>query len=242
MTRTRNRSNGPRGPRADSAPEPESTRDRILDAAGRQFLEHGYERTTMNRLAEAVGVSAPALYWHFKSKEQVLFAFMENALQELLTFVEAHLTATEPLAQLRQFVGSYVVFQLQNNDQQAAYGALQGYSVGQLSSALQSNERHRLTALQRRFYQRLRDILDDGNRVEVFDVQESSVTALAIITMCDYTFTWFDPAGRLDADAVARHFEQLVERMVARTGPASEATSAPGRAGASGDLQETVTP
>ena len=48
------------------------TRDRILDTALDLFIEQGYEKTSLREIAERVGVTKAALYYHFSSKEEIL--------------------------------------------------------------------------------------------------------------------------------------------------------------------------
>ena len=45
------------------------TRERILDTALDMFIERGYDKTSLREIAERVGVTKPALYYHFSSKE-----------------------------------------------------------------------------------------------------------------------------------------------------------------------------
>ena len=76
---------------ADDAPPPEfgqatktkrqttphdaaSTRERILDAALDLFLDQGYDGTSLRQIAEQLGVTKAALYYHFESKEDILKA------------------------------------------------------------------------------------------------------------------------------------------------------------------------
>lgn len=49
-----------------------STRDRILDAAARIFREKGYADTTMNDFADATNMKAASIYYHFKSKDEIV--------------------------------------------------------------------------------------------------------------------------------------------------------------------------
>lgn len=49
-------------------------RDRILDVALDLFIEHGYDGTSLRELAEQLGVTKAALYYHFESKEDILMA------------------------------------------------------------------------------------------------------------------------------------------------------------------------
>lgn len=49
-----------------------STRERILDVALELFLEQGYEKTSLREIADRLGVTKAALYYHFASKEDIL--------------------------------------------------------------------------------------------------------------------------------------------------------------------------
>jgi AcrR family transcriptional regulator len=55
-------------------PEQESTRDRILDIAMELFIDQGYEKTSLRQIAERMGFSKAAIYYHFASKEDILMA------------------------------------------------------------------------------------------------------------------------------------------------------------------------
>ena len=48
------------------------TRDRILDVALELFNEQGYDKTSLREIAERVGVTKAALYYHFERKEEIL--------------------------------------------------------------------------------------------------------------------------------------------------------------------------
>ncbi len=48
------------------------TRERILDVALELFNEQGYDKTSLREIAERLGVTKAALYYHFKSKEDIL--------------------------------------------------------------------------------------------------------------------------------------------------------------------------
>ncbi len=63
-----------------SVPEPgldreaTSTRERILDIALDLFIEQGYDKTSLRQIAEELGFSKAALYYHFASKDDILMA------------------------------------------------------------------------------------------------------------------------------------------------------------------------
>ncbi len=66
-----------------------STRERILTSATRFFAEQGFASTSMPAIAKASGVTAGAIYKHFKSKADLLFEVTRRALASIPFFVQA---------------------------------------------------------------------------------------------------------------------------------------------------------
>ncbi len=56
-----------------------TTRDRILDEALTLFADNGYDGTSVEEIADKVGIKAPSLYNHFKGKEDILNALIDSA-------------------------------------------------------------------------------------------------------------------------------------------------------------------
>ena len=69
----------------------QGTRERILDVALELFTEEGYDRASLREIAERLGVTKAALYYHFPSKADILFAL----------HLRTHALIEEPLEQLR---------------------------------------------------------------------------------------------------------------------------------------------
>src|SRR6516165_5426796 len=59
------------------------TRARIQQVALELFAEQGYERTSLREIAERLGVTKAALYYHFKSKEDIVHSFTEDYFTRL---------------------------------------------------------------------------------------------------------------------------------------------------------------
>lgn len=56
-----------------------STKERILEAALTLFAENGYAGTSVEQIANIVGIKAPSLYKHFKGKEDILNVLIDSA-------------------------------------------------------------------------------------------------------------------------------------------------------------------
>jgi AcrR family transcriptional regulator len=59
------------------------TRERIQSVALELFAEQGYEKTSLREIAERLDVTKAALYYHFKSKEDIVRSFTEDYVTEL---------------------------------------------------------------------------------------------------------------------------------------------------------------
>jgi AcrR family transcriptional regulator len=66
----------------------EDTRTRIQEVALELFTEQGYEATSLREIAERLGVTKAALYYHFKSKDEIVASFMEDRAAALTRLVE----------------------------------------------------------------------------------------------------------------------------------------------------------
>jgi AcrR family transcriptional regulator len=68
------------------------TRERILSVANELFIEQGYEGTSLREIADRLGITKAALYYHFRSKDEILATLLspfETLLDELLQRLEA---------------------------------------------------------------------------------------------------------------------------------------------------------
>ncbi|GAA3446714.1 TetR/AcrR family transcriptional regulator [Planomonospora venezuelensis] len=59
------------------------TRTRIQEVALKLFVEQGYEATSLREIAEALGVTKAALYYHFKTKDDIVTSLAENRLHAI---------------------------------------------------------------------------------------------------------------------------------------------------------------
>lgn len=64
------------------------TRSRIKEIALELFTEQGYEKTSLREIAERLGVTKAALYYHFKSKDEIVASFVFDRLAHMDEIIE----------------------------------------------------------------------------------------------------------------------------------------------------------
>jgi AcrR family transcriptional regulator len=192
------------------------TRERIEQVALGLFLERGYAGTPLRLIAQAASVTTPALYWHFKSKDDLCFSIVAREYQEFGDLVREAVGQGPPEQQLRQYVEAFVSLQLFRRT-----GAMK-LGFDQLVASLPTAQRARLAQIQRPLFEQLRDILSSGESVGVFSVLDATVTALAIISMANYVFTWYRPTGSLSVEEIAEAYADLALRLARGHTPSPE--------------------
>ena len=182
----------------------------IVSAAAELFRERGFASTSMQDIADAVGLSRPALYYHFRSKDDILASLVEE-----ITLKTARETARLADA-VDVEVGEVLVRMVR------AY-ALWILRHPQHFAVLQRDERNLPEAVQARQAQGKRELLDAFTRLlrrgmdaGRFRQVDPTLAALSIFGMCNWTVQWFRPGGRLSEEDAATGIADLAVAMVRR--------------------------
>ncbi|WKU08226.1 TetR/AcrR family transcriptional regulator [Micromonospora sp. HUAS LYJ1] len=83
------------------------TRGRIQAVALELFTEQGYERTSLREIAERLGVTKAALYYHFKSKDEIVNSFVEDRLHRMDELIDWARDQPASRATRRELVSQY---------------------------------------------------------------------------------------------------------------------------------------
>lgn len=196
----------------------DAVRRRIIRAAAKIYREHGYERAGMTDIARQLGMTAPALYWYFRSKEDILVGFLEHTVADLIQFVRSLVHATEPRQRLWEFMYAYVLWQLQQQELSAAYERI--YALGHLRNSLPEKPRQRITALEQDFYGMCRDLIA---AIHGRDRKAVAPTAFAMIGMVEHLIAWFRPNGPMSVKQVAKLYADLGVAMATAAPAAAKA-------------------
>jgi AcrR family transcriptional regulator len=194
----------------------EATFERVMRIVATMYRERGYERSSMSALARRAGLTAPAIYHYFGSKEEILAAFLDYTLRDLHNSVEAGIRGKTASAKLKSFMKALVRWQLQQTPFPEAYDRI--FELGQLRNSLPDTHRKHILDLERQFFELCRGIVEEGVKTGEFRNVPIAPTVFAIIAMGDYILGWYRPEGSLSQTQIADCYADLVLAMVKHYG------------------------
>jgi len=177
--------------------EAAATRDSILDAAEKLFVEQGVSRTTLQHIASAAGVTRGAIYWHFDDKGALFNAMMERAILPLEAEMQVldQAESDDPLVDLRNYMLAVLRRTVEDPGARRVFeiATLKVEFVGEMDAVRQRRQQNManwMSRAERRIRVAAEKGLIDG------DVEPDRV-ALALWIMIDGLIrTWmFDPQG-----------------------------------------------
>ncbi len=185
----------------------EKTEAALREAAVNLIARYGYEAVSMRQLAAEVGVQAAALYRYFPTKEDLLFTLMREHMEGLIAaWEDTRPVIAAPAERLAPFVGNHIRFQV-------ARRHATHVSNNELRSLSRENLTH-ILKLRTSYEKELRQILRDGAETGAFAVDDTAMTAMAIIQMVTGVIVWFRPDERLSVDEVTETYLAMVMRLV----------------------------
>ncbi|MFJ6645897.1 TetR/AcrR family transcriptional regulator [Streptomyces sp. NPDC091290] len=84
-----------------------NTRQRIQDVALELFAEQGYEKTSLREIAERLDVTKAALYYHFKTKEEIIVSLFEDLTKPIEELIDWGRQQPHTLATKQEIVRRY---------------------------------------------------------------------------------------------------------------------------------------
>ncbi|MEO7338130.1 MAG: TetR/AcrR family transcriptional regulator [Caldimonas sp.] len=93
---------------AGAEPAAEATRDQILLQAARLFRLQGYAATTLRQIADAAGIKAGSIYYHFGSKDEILGVVLDAGIDAVMTAVKGRIAALPAKATYRDRIAAAI--------------------------------------------------------------------------------------------------------------------------------------
>lgn len=168
----------------------------LIRVSARLFRERGYDGTTIRDIADAVGMRSGSPFYHFKSKQEILAAVMEEGLIAGLAGTEEIVNGTlGPRAKFRALVRSHLETVLAEGHD---FIPVLLYDW----RALSPEHQERIIALKDRYDQLWQVAIGELKQAGLIRT-DSKVARLLLLGAINYSVQWYKPGKGLDLDQLA---------------------------------------
>ncbi len=176
----------------------------VIEAAAKVFNEKGYESTSIQDIAEAVGILKGSVYYYINSKEDLLNEILKGVHDDALENMRrVERMEGDALQKIRAFVTSHVNFNAENLTKMGVF----------------FHDFRSLSAERRAEVVEARDIFDDLLRRLIRDGQEQRIVcpdiepktaSFAAMGMLNWIYQWYKPGGGRAVSEIADEFANLI--------------------------------
>ncbi len=187
---------------ATASPKVQAKRRRrraeILQAALRAFRDKGYHATTLDDIAERIGIRNTALYHYFPDKEAILYACHRESLAEVdRLLAEATSHCERAPDQLTYIIREHVRVMTET---------LQGSPLGLEVSSLSPRHQSEVISARDRYERGLRRIIMRGQREGAFRSVNPKIAVFAILGAINWIARWYSPDGSIQTQQLGSEF------------------------------------
>lgn len=182
-------------------------RKELIRLAAQLFVQEGFDRTTVRMLAQEMGIKSGSLFHHFRDKQEILAAVIEEGTQNALTLARAALddAGSDPLSRLHVMARAHLDTLL--TDRNAHVVAL--YEWRRLDDAA----RDHLTHLRDAYEGLWNDVIDEAIEAGLV-AGDRALVARFVLGALNWTVRWYDPDGPRSPEQLA---DELVNMLTRRS-------------------------
>lgn len=185
----------------------EFKRTRIIEEASKLFFERGYDGTSVDLLAQGLGVTKPFIYSYFQNKRAILEAVHQQAAERVLSYIE-QASEIEGGAEkaLSEFIRLFVHENIKNQVSSGVFLREEKH----LSDATLKSVREIEKAVNKKLTRLIQRGIDEG----IFHIDDASIASMGISGMVRWVHRWYHRGGRHSPEAIADQLAQLGLNMV----------------------------
>ncbi|MER5458618.1 TetR/AcrR family transcriptional regulator [Micromonospora sp. NPDC002389] len=184
--------------------DPENTRRSLITSALELFERRGFDRTSVQEIADQARLTKGAFYHHFESKDDLLRHIQEEYLEAQLAAIERIESGSDdPKVRVAELIRLSLTSVAEYRAHVTIFYQERRYLTGDLFAEV-TRKRDRLEAA-------FAGMIQDGVARGVFraDVDPRIIT-FGLVGMCAWAYQWLNLGGPLSIDDVARQFSAMV--------------------------------
>lgn len=186
-------------------------RKNIIREAASLFERTGYFNTSMNDIAEAVGLSKSTLYYYMSSKEEILYLIHEEFLDHLASLHKSRLNTRMTSAQLMQEVTIDIIEQI---DQYTGYVRAFFDHYRELNGEMKA----KIKGKRDDYFRMIVDVIRQGVAQGEFETNDPVLTTLGFFGMCNYAYQWYKPDRGWRPREIGLHFWDIFMHGLSKSG------------------------
>jgi TetR/AcrR family transcriptional regulator, cholesterol catabolism regulator len=191
---------------ADADTKAARTRQRILDAAAQVLSVKGYAGTRLTDVAESAALQAPAIYYYFSSREELIEEVMFAGIAEMRRHLKSVLDALPDEMPSMDKILTAVDAHLRHELELSAYTTASIRNSGQIPEHLRARQRKEEAAYGRIW----RKLFDEAAEAGVLNPDLDTRTAhLLVMGALNWAAEWFDPR-RFSVSSVVHNAQLLI--------------------------------
>jgi AcrR family transcriptional regulator len=205
-----NRQPDRRPPRGRKAASTESSlmngrrRDQLFLEAALLFQERGYDATSMQDIADAVGILKGSLYHYIGTKEDLLYEIVREQQSSVIAIAdEIAVLDLTPLEKIKEFMRR----QIEHNVTHLTTTSVYQHDF----QSLRGERRERIIKERDRYEQFVREQLAEGQRQGLIRADlDPKLAGIAMLSTMNYIYLWYRPSGPKSSAEIAEAFIDLV--------------------------------
>ncbi|MFL9671328.1 MULTISPECIES: TetR/AcrR family transcriptional regulator [unclassified Variovorax] len=168
----------------------------ILDAAAALFAKNGFRNTNIIDIGAACNASKSRMYHYFPSKEAMLAEMLGNHVSALVAIASDLVSAPiDPRTRLRNYFLAHLKYYYEQRDRHTVLIEDVYHLPDELRAQVNANEQKLVNFLCA--------LLREINAQKFKDRQAATTHAMLMYGMLNWTYTWYQPTGRLSLDSLA---------------------------------------
>lgn len=207
MSARPSRSPSPWATTRDKAAEREQKREAVIKTAALAFSENGYHRTSLDQIAERLGVTKPTLYYYARNKEDLLDLVIGRALTMIMDQPPGH-ESVPGLDQLKQFMRRYA--EVIGTEFGRCLAAVNDYDLS--PDAFERSQDGK-----RQIDRRIRALIDKGQQDGSIGPCDPKYVAFMLAGAVNWIGRWWREGGEMSAASVGELFaSQMAVGLIPR--------------------------
>ncbi|MBW1800431.1 MAG: TetR family transcriptional regulator [Deltaproteobacteria bacterium] len=186
-------------------------REAITLKAGELFGREGYHGVTVEQISKALGISKPSIYYHFASKEEILFEFHRfahtRARDGLKEIAEGDMSPEKKLRAAIEFHIDLLSFEV-----------FPGMVDLHWQFSLPKKFSKPIIKLRKEFDRHLRQIISEGIEKDVFISHDPKVVAFTIAGAINFLPQWYSSKGPLSQEEIKKTMADYLIKGIFKKG------------------------